>query len=231
MHLGGGTAAESNELAMSAALYHFAKANNKQLSDLYVLGFDNSHHGSSTATLSVSSSRANPDSLPAFPWPKAPFPQLKFPFAEHEHYNMNEEERCLQEIERTIHSRGTWGQPGAIIVEPISSFDHQFATPRFFKRLRRLAKSHGIPFIVDETKTGLGSTGKYWAHQHWFLSKDEAPDFVTFGGKSGLGGFYSTLEHRLNEEATSFQQSVDVSKLLHYGLLWKIVNKYRLLEI
>jgi hypothetical protein len=57
------------------------------------------------------------------------------------------------------------------------------------------------------------------------------PDFVTFGGKSGLGGFYSTLEHRLNDEATSYSQNIDVTKLLYYGQLWKIVNKYNLLGI
>ena len=62
--------------------------------------------------------------------------------------------------------------------------------------------SEGISFIVDETKTGMGATGKKWGHEHWYLH--DAPDFVTFGGKSGLGGFYSTLRHRLNDEGVSF---------------------------
>lgn len=88
VHLGGGSsAAEANELAMSVALGYFAKANNKDVSDLYVLGMDNSHHGSSTATLSVSSADANPNNLPAFPWPKGEFPQLRYPLAENEYYN------------------------------------------------------------------------------------------------------------------------------------------------
>jgi len=30
------------------------------------------------------------------------------------------------------------------------------ATPKFYKDLRVLAKSEGIPFIVDETKTCMG---------------------------------------------------------------------------
>jgi len=46
------------------------------------------------------------------------------------------------------------------------------ATPRFFKKLRVLAKDNGIPFIVDETKTGMGATGKKWAHEHWYLHSD-----------------------------------------------------------
>ena len=57
---------------------------------------------------------------------------------------------------------------------------------------------------MDETKTGMGASGKNWAHEYWYLHDDQAPDFMTFGGKSGLSGFYSTLDHRLNDEATSY---------------------------
>jgi 4-aminobutyrate aminotransferase/(S)-3-amino-2-methylpropionate transaminase len=105
--------------------------------------------------------------------------------------------------------RDSGNQVGAIIVEPISSIGNQLASPLFFKHLRVLAKKEGIQFIVDETKTGLGSSGKYWAHEHWHLLEDNTPDYVTFGGKSGVSGFYATEPHKLNSEATSFQGSVD----------------------
>jgi 4-aminobutyrate aminotransferase/(S)-3-amino-2-methylpropionate transaminase len=68
------------------------------------------------------------------------------------------------------------------------------ATPYFFKRVRKIARDNEIPFVVDETKTGIGSTGKLWAHEHWFLS--DHPDIVTFGGKAGVSGFYSAIEFR-----------------------------------
>jgi len=58
---------------------------------------------------------------------------------------------------------------GAIIIEPISQFNNMFATPYFFKRLRSIALENKIPFIINETATGLGSTGKMWAHEHWYL--------------------------------------------------------------
>jgi len=48
----------------------------------------------------------------------------------------------------------------------------------------------------------MGASGKNWAHEYWYLH--DAPDFVSFGGKSGLGGFYSTTAHRLNDEGVSF---------------------------
>lgn len=36
-----------------------------------------------------------------------------------------------------------------------------------------------------------------WAHEHWYLNESMdggAPDLVTFGGRAGISGFYSTRE-------------------------------------
>ena len=73
------------------------------------------------------------------------------------------------------------------------------ATPTFYKRLNALARDEGIPFIVDETMTGMGASGKNWAHEYWYQMDGTTPDFVTFGGKAGISGFYSTIDNRLNE--------------------------------
>lgn len=97
------------------------------------------------------------------------------------------------------------------------------ATPRYYKELRKIASEFNIPFIVDETKTGVGITGKMWAHEHWFLS--QPADIVTFGGKAGISGFYSTTDFRLSDQdgGLSFQQNVDIIKLLNFGLTWKYI--------
>jgi 4-aminobutyrate aminotransferase/(S)-3-amino-2-methylpropionate transaminase len=70
------------------------------------------------------------------------------------------------------------------------------ATPYFYKRLRQIAQDNKIVFVVDETKTGVGSTGKMWGHEHWNLGTPA--DIVTFGGKAGISGFYSTVDLRLD---------------------------------
>ena len=44
--------------------------------------------------------------------------------------------------------------------------------------------------IVDEVQTGIGATGKFWAHEHWNLS--EPPDMVSFSKKFQAAGFYFT---------------------------------------
>jgi 4-aminobutyrate aminotransferase/(S)-3-amino-2-methylpropionate transaminase len=118
----------------------------------------------------------------------------------------------------------------AIIIEPITAFENQMATPYFYKRLRTIASDYKIPFVVDETKTGAGSTGKMWAHEHWYLS--EPADLVTFGGRAGISGFYSSIEYRLSDDhdGVSFDQSVDMVKLVNFGLTWKFVQKKNILN-
>ena len=139
VHIGGGnTAAEANELAMSVALEHYSKAHNVALNKLCVVGFNNSYHGSTTATLSVSSADANCHGLPAFPWPKAEFPQLRYPLGYNEAHNKAEEDSCLDGFKKIIENqRAARGAVAAVIVEPISSLGNQMATPRFFKMLRK----------------------------------------------------------------------------------------------
>ena len=42
--------------------------------------------------------------------------------------------------------------------------------------------------IVDEVQTGVGATGKFWAHDHWDL--ETPPDMVTFSKKAQTAGYY-----------------------------------------
>jgi 4-aminobutyrate aminotransferase-like enzyme len=112
-----------------------------------------------------------------------------------------------------------------MIVEPISSIDFCNATPAFYKKLRLMAKTEGIPFIVDETKTGMGQTGKMWGHELWYLQDRDGgcPDMMTFGGKAGISGFYSTYDFRLNPHCASFEQNLDLTKVLNFGITWRYV--------
>lgn len=77
------------------------------------------------------------------------------------------------------------------------------ATPYFYKRLRQIALENAIPFVVDETKTGVGITGKMWAHEYWNLQ--DHPDIVTFGGKAGISGFYSSSAFRQNDLGATYE--------------------------
>ena len=101
------------------------------------------------------------------------------------------------------------------------------ATPAFYKKLRLLAKTEGIPFIVDETKTGMGQTGKMWGHELWYLNESNggSPDMVTFGGKAGISGFYSTVDLKMHPHCASVEQNVDLTQLLSFGITWRHMQK------
>jgi 4-aminobutyrate aminotransferase/(S)-3-amino-2-methylpropionate transaminase len=139
--------------------------------ELSVMGFRGGYHGSTFATHSVSSCGQSKAGFPSYNWPISSFPKIKYPMNRFEAENKAEEERCLEEAEKTINQRKNAGTPvGAMIIEPISSINHEMATPYFYRQLRKLALDNGIPFIVDETNTGVGATGRMWAHEHWSLS-------------------------------------------------------------
>ena len=149
---------------------------------------------------------------------------MKYPLAANDKANLAEEDRCVSAFETMVKSQRDAGNDvGAVIIEPITSFENKSATPVFYKRIRAVCAREGIPFIVDETRTGFGQTGKMWAHNYWYLNESNGgcADIVTFGGKTGISGFYSTLEYRLHPHCASFDQDVDMVKLLNFGTTWK----------
>lgn len=54
---------------------------------------------------------------------------------------------------------------------------------------------------------------------------------VTFGGKAGISGFYSTYDYRVHPHCGGCDQIVDMTKLLNYGLTWKEMQNSNLLDL
>ena len=67
-----------------------------------------------------------------------------------------------------------------IIIEPIQGEggDNHFRK-EFFHKLRDICNREEALLIFDEVQTGIGSTGKMWAHQNY----DVKPDLMCFGKK------------------------------------------------
>jgi LysW-gamma-L-lysine/LysW-L-ornithine aminotransferase len=75
-------------------------------------------------------------------------------------------------------------QTGAVILEPVQGEGGVTPiTTEFFRAARKTCDDHGALLIVDEIQTGLGRTGKTWAHQHHGVE----PDMLLIG-KSIAGG-------------------------------------------
>jgi acetylornithine/N-succinyldiaminopimelate aminotransferase len=72
----------------------------------------------------------------------------------------------------------------AVLVEPIQGEGGINLPPAgYLEGLRELCDRHNLLLILDEVQTGMGRTGRWYAHQHW----DIKPDIVTLA-KALAGG-------------------------------------------
>jgi L-lysine 6-transaminase len=111
---------------------------------------------------------------------------VKFPLKGKNLEDVKKEETvALQQIKQAIINNPD--DIAALIIEPIQGEggDNHFRK-EFFEELRGLCDEHEIILIFDEVQTGIGITGKMWAHE--FFVK---PDMVTFGKKTQICGFMS----------------------------------------
>lgn len=204
---------------------------------LSILSFQGGFHGRLLGCLSATHSKPiHKVDIPAFDWPVASFPRLRYPLEAHQAANDAEEARCLEEVERILREnreqRDTLSvaQIAGMIIEPIQAEggDHH-ASPAFFRALRGLAAQYEVAFIVDEVQTGGGSTGKFWAHEHWEL--ENPPDMVTFSKKMQTGGYFAKPEFRLDEGFRIFNTWMgDPSKMVTLRAYLDVVDRDHLLE-
>ncbi|QUC22310.1 uncharacterized protein UV8b_06551 [Ustilaginoidea virens] len=195
---------------------------------LSILSFKSSFHGRLFGCLSTTRSKPiHKLDIPAFDWPQATFPQLKYPLDQHAEENAKAEQASLDEVEHLIK---TWHlPPAAVVVEPIQSEGgDNHASPAFFQKLRALTLKHNILLIVDEVQTGVGATGKFWAHEHWNLQ--DPPDMVTFSKKAQAAGYYyRSKDLRPNKPYRQFNTWMgDPSKAL---LFRAIINEIERLDL
>ncbi|KAI9323293.1 4-aminobutyrate aminotransferase [Dichotomocladium elegans] len=156
--------------------------------DMAILSFSKAFHGRLFGSLTATASKAiHKLDIPAFSWPKAMFPELKYPLHEHEAHNRQVEQQSLKQVEEIIQNRGK--SIAAVVVEPIQSEGgDNHASPEYFRELQAICQRNDVLFIVDEVQTGVGATGTFWAHEAWNLPSP--PDMVTFSKKFQAAGFF-----------------------------------------
>jgi len=198
--------------------------------DLAILSFEKAFHGRTLGALSTTRSKpVHKMDIPAFHWPVAPFPRLRYPLNEFKDENIKEEGRCLEETE---HILDTWKVPvAAMIVEPILAEGGDLhASPEFFRYLREITAKRNIAMIVDEVQTGVGATGEFWAHEYWNLQSP--PDFVTFAKKMQGSGFYSKKEFRASKPYRLYNTWMgEPLKLLQLEVILRTMDNDNLLDL
>lgn len=152
-----------------------------------VIHFKMAFHGRTGYTMSLTNMDPAPSIktalYPKFHWPRVTAPVMRFPLNENNLGDTEKlEKQAISEIKDAIANNKD--DIASLIIEPIQGEggDNHFRK-EFFEELRTICDESDILFIMDEVQTGLGMTGKWWAHQHFIQ-----PDIISFGKKSQVCG-------------------------------------------
>ena len=150
-----------------------------------IVHFRQAFHGRSGYTLSLTNTDpVKTDLFPKFAWPRVLNPAVRYPLNEENLARViADEETSIGQIKQAFNEYKD--DIAAIIIEAIQGEggDNHFRG-EFFRALRELADENEAMLIIDEVQTGVGMTGKMWAHQHFV-----EPDMIAFGKKMQVCGF------------------------------------------
>ena len=188
---GGGLAVEN---ALKAAFDWKVRknlANGQSEGGSKIIHFKECFHGRTGYTLSLTDSpdKRKTDYFPKFDWPRIHNPKVSFPITDDVINDVKREEaKAVVQIESALAQYP--GEIAGLIIEPIQGEggDNHFRES-FFRKLRKLADEHEFLLIYDEVQTGIGLTGKMWAHQHY--GEDCRPDIISFGKKTQVCGMFA----------------------------------------
>jgi len=193
--------------------------------DLKIVHFKHAFHGRSGYCLSLTNT-ADPRKYDLFPkfhkWPRLSTPAI------HEKYTDDEQkirdEKFYQNALDVIDLQGH--ECAAIIIEPIQGEggDNHF-TKAFHQSLRKIADEKEMLLIYDEVQTGVGLTGKMWAHQNY----DVQPDIISFGKKMQVCGISSGP--RIREVAKNVFEEKSRINSTWGGNLVDMVRSQKYLEV
>jgi L-lysine 6-transaminase len=191
-----------------------------------ILHFRQAFHGRSGYTLSLTntSDPRKTQYFPTFDWPRVSNPKLTFPLTPEGLAATERAERdSIAEIERALAT--TPHEIAALILEPIQGEggDNHFRA-EFLRELRRLADEHEFLLVFDEVQTGFGTTGKWWAFEHFGVE----PDIFAFAKKTQVCGI--AANSRLDEVDSVFKVSSRINSTWG-GNLVDMVRCQRIVEI
>ena len=156
-----------------------------------VIHFTECFHGRTGYTMSLTDSPDPRKTLyfPQFDWPRIDNPKLHFPLTDESlEQVLKAEATAINQIKSAVAENPD--EIAALIIEPIQGEggDNHFRG-EFFQELRALADEHEFLLIYDEVQTGVGVTGKMWAHQ--LFNSSARPDIIAFGKKMQICGIFA----------------------------------------
>src|SRR5262249_3373649 len=84
-------------------------------------------------------------------------------------------------------------ETAGILVEPVQG-EGGLATgaPEYLRGLRKLCDEHGILLVMDEVQSGMGRTGKFFAHEWAGITPDVMGTAKALGGGFPVGAVLAT---------------------------------------
>jgi L-lysine 6-transaminase len=199
-----------------------------------IIHFREAFHGRSGYTLSLTNTDpVKTDSFPKFDWPRVENPKLRFPVTrEVERDVAAAEERALDEVRRAFTDHPD--DVAALIIEPIQAEggDNHFR-PQFLQALQRVCREQECLFLLDEVQTGVGLTGRMWAHEHFGLQ----PDVLAFGKKAQVCGILAGP--RVDEEPQNVFKvpsrinstwGGNLTDMVRFGRYLEVIHEERLVD-
>ena len=156
-----------------------------------IIHFTECFHGRTGYTMSLTDSPDPRKTLyfPQFDWPRIDNPKLHFPLTDESlEQVLKAEATAINQIKSAVIENPD--EIAALIIEPIQGEggDNHFRG-EFLQELRALADEHEFMLIYDEVQTGVGVTGKMWAHQ--LFNSSARPDIIAFGKKMQICGIFA----------------------------------------
>lgn len=193
-----------------------------------VLHFEQAFHGRSGYTLSLTNTLPDKTKWFAkFDWPRVSNPKIKFPYSDDSYEDLlRREELSLNQIKTAF--KNNPDEICAIIIEPIQSEggDNHFRK-EFLEQLRVIADENDAFLIFDEVQSGVGLTGKFWAHEHF--GEKARPDIVCFGKKMQVCGIL--VGNKVDEIETNVFNVPSRINSTWGGNLVDMVRSSRIMEI
>ena len=161
-------------------------ANGKGEKGYKIIHLKEAFHGRSGYTIAITNT-FDPNKtkyFPKFNWPRVTNPKITFPLEGKNLENVKEmEKKSLAEIQDAIDKNPD--DIAAFIMEPIQGEggDNHFRK-EYFQAVQKILRENDVMFIIDEVQSGMGATGKWWAHEHF----DVEPDIMAFGKKMKVCG-------------------------------------------
>tara|TARA_B100000131_G_scaffold318169_1_gene361529 strand:- start:4408 stop:5733 length:1326 start_codon:yes stop_codon:yes gene_type:complete len=205
-----------------------------------VIHFEQAFHGRSGYTLSLTNTSDPRKTMyfPKFEWPRIKNPKLDFPINEQNLARViKQENESLGQIHQAF--KDFKDDIAAIIIEPIQGEggDNHFRS-EYIQSLHDICHENECLLIFDEVQTGIGITGKMWAHQNFIINNEIIkPDIISFGKKTQVCGALAgdrvlSVDNNVFKESSRINSTFggNLVDMVRFKIILDTIDKFSLLD-